>query len=56
MAGDFEGYLHLLSRENGEFMARYRFGSDAIRAPVLSQENVIFVSSQNGKLAALRVD
>ena len=54
--GDFEGYVHILSREDGEFMARYRFGSEAIRAPILSQGNVMYVSSQNGRLVALRVD
>ena len=54
--GDFEGYVHWLSREDGHFVARHRVG----RAPILTQPiasgNMLYVNDQSGTLSALRLE
>jgi len=59
--GDFEGYVHWLSKQDGAFVARYKIGGGPIpikaKAPadVQSGENILYVLNQDGELAALRV-
>jgi len=50
--GDYEGYVHLLSRYDGRIVARARVDSDAIRARPLVVDNNLYVYSTDGKLAA----
>jgi outer membrane protein assembly factor BamB len=50
--GDYEGYLHLLSRYDGHIVARVRVDSDAIRARPLVIGDIIYVYSTDGKLSA----
>ena len=52
---DLEGYVHLLSQVDGEFMARIRPDSDGIRADMLSDGSVLYVFSNSGKLQAYNV-
>ena len=54
--GDFAGYVHWLSSEDGHFVARYRVSRSAIRAQTLAGSNTLYVSSQSGALAALRLE
>ncbi|WP_439101118.1 outer membrane protein assembly factor BamB [Congregibacter sp.] len=49
---DFEGYLHLLSQVDGEFLARVRPDSDGARADMLAVGTVLYVYSNGGKLIA----
>ncbi|MFK7831383.1 MAG: outer membrane protein assembly factor BamB [Congregibacter sp.] len=49
---DFEGYLHLLSQVDGEFLARIRPDSDSARADMLSDGTVLYVYTDGGKLVA----
>jgi outer membrane protein assembly factor BamB len=52
--GDFEGYVHFLSRDSGAFIARYAAGGGAIRAaPVALPPSALLVETQNGGLFAL---
>jgi outer membrane protein assembly factor BamB len=50
--GDFEGYLHLLSRYDGHIAARARVDSKGIRATPLALGDVLYVYGNGGTLAA----
>ena len=50
--GDFEGYLHLLSRTDGHTVARTRVDSKGIRATPLAVGDVLYVYGNGGTLAA----
>lgn len=52
---DFEGYVHLLSQVDGEFLARIRPDSDGIRADMLSDGAVLYLFSDGGKLQAYEI-
>lgn len=52
---DFEGYLHLLSQVDGEFLARVRPDADGARADMLADGTVLYVYSNGGKLTAYDV-
>jgi len=54
--GDFEGYVHWLSAEDGHFVARYRAGRSPIRAQPLAGHGMFYVSSQSEALEALRLE
>jgi outer membrane protein assembly factor BamB len=53
--GDFEGYVHWLSRADGHFMARDRVSRAAILSKPVADAAYLYVYSQNGKLAAVRL-
>lgn len=55
LVGDFEGFLHWLSIEDGSFAARQRMGDEGIRATPLVVGDVVYVASAEGELAAWRV-
>lgn len=52
--GDGEGYVHLMRRDSGEFVARYRLG-DAIAAQPLAHADRLIVLDRDGELAVLQV-
>lgn len=54
--GDFEGYVHWLSSDDGHFVARHRVGSSAVRSQALAGRDMLYVSNQSGDLAALRLE
>ncbi len=56
VVGDFEGYVHWLSSDDGRFVARHRVGSGAIRSQALAAHDMLYVSNQSGDLAALRLE
>ena len=49
---DFEGYLHLLSPVDGEFLARVRPDGEGARADMLADGTVLYVFTNSGKLIA----
>lgn len=53
--GDFEGYVHLLSQVDGEFVGRVKVDGDGVRADMLSDGNVLYVFGNSGKLAAYEI-
>ncbi len=53
VVGDFEGYLHWLSLDDGHIIARHQVNSDGIRVAPLVINNVLYVRSKNGELKAL---
>jgi len=54
VVGDFAGYLHWMSREDGSFAARVRIDDKGIIAPPVAVDDTLYVSGKSGVLAALR--
>ncbi len=52
---DFEGYVHVLSQEDGEFVGRVRADDDGVRADMLSDGNVLYVFGNSGELVAYEI-
>jgi len=52
---DFEGYLHLVSQVDGEFVGRVHVGGDGARADMLTDGNVLYVFTNSGKLVAYEI-
>jgi outer membrane protein assembly factor BamB len=56
IVGDFEGYVHLLSREDGSFAGRIATDGSAIgAAPVALDADTILVQTRNGGVFAIAV-
>jgi outer membrane protein assembly factor BamB len=55
LVGDFEGYVHFMRPDSGEFAARVQFDG-AITAPPRAWGNGAIVQSQGGTLAFLSVE
>jgi outer membrane protein assembly factor BamB len=56
VVGDFEGHVHLLSREDGSFAARIATDGSAIGAPPSALDaNTILVQTRNGGVFAIAV-
>jgi len=55
VVGDFEGYLHWLSADTGELVARTRVGSAPITAPPRVVGDTLYVYGDKGELAAIRL-
>lgn len=53
--GDFEGYVHLVSQVDGEFVGRVKVDGDGVRADMLSDGNVLYVFGNGGTLAAYEI-
>ena len=52
VVADFEGYVHWLRREDGQFVARARVDDGVITAPI-STDNAVYVFDRGGTLTAL---
>jgi outer membrane protein assembly factor BamB len=52
VVGDAEGYLHWLSKADGHFMARTHLGGGGILAAPLVDNNLMYVLTKDGHLAA----
>lgn len=55
VVGDFEGYVHWLRLDNGDFGARVRVARDAIRAAPVVADGVLVVQTASGDLSAWRL-
>lgn len=54
--GDYQGYVHFLSREDGSFLARAATdGSAIVGTPLVAGSNLIF-QTQNGTVTAIAVE
>jgi outer membrane protein assembly factor BamB len=56
LVGDFEGYLHALSQEDGGLAGRVQIDDEAIRAQPVVYDDVAYVYSSGGVLAAVSVE
>lgn len=55
VVGDFEGYVHWLSRDDGRVLARSRVDSSGILAPPVAYRDIVLIYGKGGTLTALRV-
>lgn len=55
VVGDYDGYLHWLRLDNGDFGARVRVGRDAVRAAPVVADGVLVVQTIGGNLGAYRL-
>ncbi len=53
--GDFEGYVHLLARDDGSFVARVATDGSAIMAQPLVLDNGVLVQTRNGGVFAITI-
>lgn len=53
---DFEGYLHVLSEEDGSQLARIRIDDSAVETSPVVFDEVVYVYASSGKLAAVSVE
>ncbi len=53
--GDFEGYVHLLSQADGEFVGRIKVDDDGVRGDMLSVDDVLYVFDNSGELVAYEI-
>jgi outer membrane protein assembly factor BamB len=53
VVGDYQGYLHWLSPEDGRLVGRTRVGSDPISTPPVVVDGVAYVLGDGGDLAAV---
>jgi outer membrane protein assembly factor BamB len=56
VVGDFEGYLHLLSQDDGSLVGRLKVDDEPIEAAPVVRDDVIYVYSDGGVLAAVAVE
>lgn len=55
VVGDYDGYLHWLRLDNGEFAARARAGGAALRASPVVADGILLVQNTDGDLSAWRI-
>lgn len=55
VVGDFEGYVHWLRKDDGQFAARVRVDSDSIVAAPVATAFAVYVYGSGGELAALQI-
>ena len=56
VVGDFDGYVHWISREDGRFVARKRIADEAIRSKPVVKDDLVFVTASDGTLTAFRIN
>lgn len=54
--GDFEGFVHLLSSEQGELVGRVSVGGGMMQAPLLATPQGVLVQAGDSSLAMIRVN
>ncbi|MFE8069626.1 outer membrane protein assembly factor BamB [Marinobacteraceae bacterium S3BR75-40.1] len=55
LVGDFEGYLHILSQQDGAFLGRVQVDDEGLRVPPVRVGNLIYVFGNSGELVAYKV-
>ncbi|GAB3356541.1 outer membrane protein assembly factor BamB [Lysobacter tyrosinilyticus] len=55
VVGDYDGYLHWMKLENGEFAARARVSGDALRGSPVVADGILVAQDIDGELAAFRL-
>lgn len=55
LVGDYDGYLHWLKLENGEFAGRARAGGKPFRAAPVVVDGIALVQNTDGELTAFRL-
>lgn len=55
VVGDYDGYVHWLKLDNGEFAARSRVGGKALRAAPVVADGIVLVQNIDGELTAFSI-
>ena len=55
VAGDYEGYVHVLAQNDGSIVGRGKIASSGIRVQPLVVDNMIYVYTNSGELYALKL-
>jgi outer membrane protein assembly factor BamB len=55
VAGDYEGYVHVISQIDGTMAGRTRVDRDGIRAPIIALGGELYVYGNSGRLRALQI-
>lgn len=55
LVGDAEGYIHVMSQVDGHLTARYRLDSSGLQSDFLTRDDIIYALSNDGRLAALKL-
>lgn len=55
LVGDFEGYVHWVSRNDGRFVARLQVADGAIRSKPVVKGTLVYITAVDGTLTALRI-
>jgi outer membrane protein assembly factor BamB len=55
IVGDYQGFLHGLSREDGHFIARIKLDGSAIQAAPLAMDDGMLVQTRNGGVYSLSI-
>lgn len=55
VVADFEGYLHFLDRDSGNIVARVEHDGEPVRMRPLADDDMLFVQSDDGDIAAYRI-
>jgi outer membrane protein assembly factor BamB len=55
VVGDFEGYLHFLSRDDGRFVSRIQFSKSAITSQPVVVGNTVFANDVEGRMIGIQV-
>ena len=55
LVGDFEGYVHWISRDDGRFVARAKISKSAISSKPVVKDDIVYVLANDGELTAFRV-
>lgn len=55
VVGDYDGYLHWLRLDNGEFAARARMGGATLRATPVVVDGILVAQNVDGELTAFRL-
>ena len=55
VVADFEGYLHLLSRSDGELIGRERADRKGVRSPLVVEGDNLYVYGNSGSLSAYKI-
>lgn len=56
IVGDFEGYLHVLSKDDGSLVGRLRVDDDPIYAQPVVRGDILYVYTSGGTLAAVALE
>ncbi|PIE44321.1 MAG: hypothetical protein CSA50_00950 [Gammaproteobacteria bacterium] len=55
VVADFEGYVHFLAQSDGQFQARVRADSNGVQAPLLVDDDILYVYGNSGQLTAYTI-
>ncbi|MBI2379761.1 MAG: outer membrane protein assembly factor BamB [Gammaproteobacteria bacterium] len=55
VVGDFEGYVHFLSREDGHYLGRYEVDDDGIESAPVVDGDTMYVYGRGGELTAFKL-